>query len=271
MQVEIKNKLNDNELFRIKRMKEVIKATRPHGHKEYLEIIFLTQGEGLHQIDHNRFPVRGNSLYLVMPGQIHNWELTAIPKGFVIMVQKDFLLGHPLYDALFQSFPLAFGSGYHLEQTGDAVHNIFESIEKEHTGRQPNYEAIIQTYLLLLFNLLKREGSNGDTRQEPPLLKAFFELVAAHYKTVHEVAWYAKALNVTAKTLNANCRKFLDKTAGSVINEKLTAESKRLLLYSQANMGEIAYELGFTDHSHFNKFFKRQTGVLPSIYRKGIS
>jgi hypothetical protein len=158
MQIEIKNKLNDNELFRVKRMKEVIKTTNPHGHKEYLEIIFLTQGEGLHQIDYHQFPVRGNSLYLVMPGQIHNWELTAIPKGFVIMVQKDFLLGHPLYDTLFQTFPLSFSSGYHLEQTATAVHSIFESIENEHVGRQPNYQAIIQTYLLLLFNLLKREA-----------------------------------------------------------------------------------------------------------------
>ncbi|WP_353719213.1 helix-turn-helix transcriptional regulator [Dyadobacter sp. 676] len=272
MQIEIKNKLNDNELFRIKRMKEVIKTTRPHGHKEYLEIIYLTQGEGLHQIDHHRFQVRGNSLYLVMPGQIHNWELTSIPKGFVIMVQKDFLLGHPLYDALFQSFPLTFHSGYHLEQTGATVQGIFESIENEHAGRQPNYEAVIQTYLLLLFNLLKREmRSSTDAQPEPPLLRSFFAMVGTHYRTVHEVGWYASQLNVTTKTLNTHCRKFLYKTAGAVIGEKLSAESKRLLLYSQANLGEIAYELGFTDPSHFNKFFKRQTGVLPSVYRKGIS
>lgn len=271
MQIEIKNKLENNELFRIKRMKEVIKTTRPHGHKEYLEIIFLTQGEGLHQIDHHRFPVSGSSLYLVMPGQIHNWELTAIPKGFVMMVQKDFLLGHPLYDALFKTFPLAFSSGYHLESTASTIQGIFESIEAEHAEHRPNYQAIIQTYLLLLFNLLQRETHIDRTRPEPALLKSFFDLVAAHYQSRHEVAWYANALNVTAKTLNANCRKFLDKTAGAVIGEKLAAESKRRLLYSQANLGEIAYELGFTDPSHFNKFFKRQTGVLPSIYRKGIS
>ncbi|OJV14770.1 MAG: AraC family transcriptional regulator [Dyadobacter sp. 50-39] len=271
MQIEIKNKLSDNELFRIKRMKEVIKTTHPHGHKEYLEIIYLTQGEGLHQIDHHRFPVSGNSIYLVMPGQIHNWELTAIPKGYVIMVQKDFLLGHPLYDALFQTFPLTFSSGYILETTAAIVQGIFESIENEFASRKPNYQAVIQTYLLLLFNLLKREAHSGISQPEPPLLKSFFELVALHYKTMHEVAWYAAELNVTAKTLNANCRRFLDKTAGAVINEKLTTESKRMLLYSQANMGEIAYELAFTDPSHFNKFFKRQTGVLPSVYRKGIS
>ena len=51
MQIQIKNKLNTEELLRIKRMKEVIKATNPHGHKDYLEIIYLEAGAGTHQID----------------------------------------------------------------------------------------------------------------------------------------------------------------------------------------------------------------------------
>ena len=31
---------------------------------------------------------------------------------------------------------------------------------------------------------------------------------------------------------------------------------------------EIAYELGFDDVSYFVKFFKRQTGMLPSEFRE---
>lgn len=271
MQIEIKNKLNTHESFRIKRMKEVIKTTHPHGHKDYMEIIYLTQGEGTHQIDHHRFAVAPASLYLVMPGQIHNWELTAVPKGFVIMVQKDFLLGHPLYDALFQSFPQSFLSGYQLGHVGATIAGIFESIESEHAVKAANYQAVIQTYLLLLCNLLRREVRSDDTQAYPGVLKDFFALLDQHYKSFHEVGWYADALHVTSKTLNAACRKTLDATAGTLIAERLTTESKRMLLYSEQNLGEVAYELGFSDPSHFNKFFKRQTGVLPSVYRKGIS
>ncbi|WP_229208010.1 AraC family transcriptional regulator [Dyadobacter beijingensis] len=252
-------------------MKEVIKTTNPHGHKDYLEIIYLTQGDGLHQIDHHRFAVRPSSLYLVMPGQIHNWELTEIPKGFVAMIQKDFLLGHPLYDLLFRTFPAAFPGAFHLDHIDKTVAGIFESIENESANQETNFQAIIQTYLLLLFNLLRRELKSDDDQIYPQLLTTFFSTLDQHYKTAHEVNWYAETLGVTTKTLNALCRRHLDKTAGAVITERLTSESKRLLLYSDHNLGEVAYELGFTDPSHFNKFFKRQTGVLPSIYRKGIS
>jgi AraC-like DNA-binding protein len=271
MDVPIKNKLNENELFRIKRMKEVIKTTDPHGHKDYLEIIFLQQGAGVHQIDFQRFPVQPYSLYLVMPGQIHNWELTEIPKGYVAMIQKDFLLDHPLYNALFQVFPLPFPSGFQLGRESETFARIFAEMEAEYNSREANYQAVIQTYLLLLFNLLKRHIKSEEALPYPLLLKKFFELLEVSFRTQHEIGVYANQLNVTGKTLNAACKKFLGKTAGAIINERLTAESKKQLLYSHKNLTELAYELGFTDPSHFNKFFKRQTGVLPGIYRKGIS
>ncbi|KAA6436991.1 helix-turn-helix domain-containing protein [Dyadobacter flavalbus] len=271
MNVPIKNKLHENELFRIKRMKEVIKTTDPHGHKDYLEIIYLQQGAGIHQIDFNRFPVQPNSLYLVMPGQIHSWELTEIPKGYVAMMQKDFLLDHPLYNALFQTFPLPFPSGFQIGDENETFTRIFNDMEAEYNRREFNYQAVIQTYLLLLFNLLKRHTGSDEALPYPFLLQKFFDMLETEFRTRHEIGFYADQLNVTAKTLNAGCKKFLGKTAGAIINERLTAESKKQLLYSHKNLTELAYELGFTDPSHFNKFFKRQTGVLPGIYRKGIS
>jgi len=271
MEIPVKNKLNEKEFFRIKRMKEVIKATNPHGHKDYLEIIYLEQGAGFHQIDFNRFSVKPHGLYLVMPGQIHSWELTEIPKGFVAMIQKDFLLEHPLYDVLFQTFPLAYPSGFDLENVSETILGIFRSIEQEYIRGEVNHEAVIRTYLLLLFNLLKRELKAQQALPFPALLKNFFTSLDAGFKANHETGFYADALNTTSKTLNTTCKKFLGKTVGAVINEKLTAESKKLLLYSHQNLTEIAFELGFADASHFNKFFKRQTGVLPGVYRKGIS
>ncbi|WP_031526512.1 AraC family transcriptional regulator [Dyadobacter crusticola] len=271
MQIPVKNKLETTELFRIKRMKEVIKTTSPHGHKDYLEIIYLRQGAGVHHIDHHQFEVKPFSLYFVMPGQIHSWALTEIPKGFVIMLQKDFLLNQPFYNYLFQSFPPIFRNGYELEHVDKTIFEIFENIETEYQDQKENHLAVIQTYLQLLFNLLKRETDSPQPQVLPDQLTTFFELVDAHYKTNHEVGFYAESLNVTSKTLNNTCRKLLDKTAGELINAKLNLEAKKRLLYSEDTLSEIAYELGFTDPSHFNKFFKRQVGVLPGIYRKGIS
>ncbi|GLU52682.1 helix-turn-helix domain-containing protein [Dyadobacter frigoris] len=271
MQIPIKNKLDQNELFRIKRMKELIKSTNPHGHKEYLEIIYLQEGAGIHQIDHHRYEVNPFNLYLIAPGQIHSWDLTQIPKGYVMMLQKDFLLAHPLYKQLFQTFPASYAGNYDLAQIHQTVAGIFNSIETEYILRQSNYQIVILTYLQLLFNLLDRQSGQTLSTPYPATLSNFFSLLESQFKTNRDVSSYAGQLNITSKTLNISCQKYLNKTAGIIINEKITTESKKLLLYSDLNLTELAYELGFSDPSHFNKFFKRQTGVLPGIYRKGIS
>ena len=42
------------------------------------------------------------------------------------------------------------------------------------------------------------------------------------------------------------------------------------LQFSEKRINEIAYEFGFTDESHFNKFFRKQKGYSPSEFRKTI-
>jgi AraC-like DNA-binding protein len=51
--------------------------------------------------------------------------------------------------------------------------------------------------------------------------------------------------------------------------KKIQAEiSKDLLLNSSSNVGEIAFQLGFSEQSAFNRAFKRWTGLSPVEFRK---
>jgi len=252
-------------------MKEVIKTTSPHGHKDYLEIVYLEEGAGVHQIDMQRFDVKPGSLYLIMPGQIHCWELTEIPKGFVIMVQKEFLLGQPFYEALFQTFPLAFGSNYDMSKYHQNILYIFNSIQKEYADKLAGFQSVVQTYLQLLFQWVKREMPPENAVPAPIVLKEFFTLLDKEYRTSREVNSFAIKLGVSVRTLNNVCKKYLNRTVGEVIIDKIIVENKKLLLYTDINITSLAYEFGFSDPSHFNKYFKRHAGVLPSQYRKGIS
>jgi len=44
-------------------------------------------------------------------------------------------------------------------------------------------------------------------------------------------------------------------------------EAKRLLHYSDTQIQEIAFKVGYSDIQSFSRFFKKQTGVSPSKYR----
>ncbi|MGC9353253.1 MAG: cupin domain-containing protein, partial [Mariniphaga sp.] len=88
-QIDTKNKLGADLRFKISPFKEVIKKTRPHKHDEYYELIFLKEGEGFHTIEEEKFVVSAPEFYFLKPGQLHFWQFTAIPRGFVLLFREE--------------------------------------------------------------------------------------------------------------------------------------------------------------------------------------
>ena len=72
--IDIKNKLDEGLTFKISRFKEQIKKTKPHKHDEYNEFIFLSEGEGFHCIESEKFMVSTPEFYFLKPGQLHFWQ-----------------------------------------------------------------------------------------------------------------------------------------------------------------------------------------------------
>jgi quercetin dioxygenase-like cupin family protein len=86
--IDIKNKLDEGLTFKISRFKEQIKKTKPHKHDEYYKLIFITEGEGFHIIESGKFMVSTPDFYFLKPGQLHYWQFTSIPKGFVMLFRN---------------------------------------------------------------------------------------------------------------------------------------------------------------------------------------
>ena len=54
-----------------------------------------------------------------------------------------------------------------------------------------------------------------------------------------------------------------------LVNERIEA-AKRLLTDTDASIGDIAEQVGYTSITHFSTAFSAKTGVTPSEYRKGV-
>jgi AraC-like DNA-binding protein len=59
-------------------------------------------------------------------------------------------------------------------------------------------------------------------------------------------------------------------SAEQFIRERVVLEAERLLLNTPLSVTEIAYELGFSDKSHFGKYFRKTTGESPARFRQKI-
>ena len=75
-------------------------------------------------------------------------------------------------------------------------------------------------------------------------------------------------LGVSSKTLSKCISECSGKAPLTFINDRIILEAKRLLRFSNMIVKEVGFYLGYDDPSYFVKFFKRQTGFLPTDFQK---
>lgn len=95
----------------------------------------------------------------------------------------------------------------------------------------------------------------------------FISLVAEHYRTAHDVAFYADRLCITTRYLSSVTDKVVGKSPKQIIADYIMSEAKTFLDTTCLTIQEIADRLGFSSQALFCKFFKSQDNMSPSEYR----
>ena len=87
-----------------------------------------------------------------------------------------------------------------------------------------------------------------------------------HFRKERLLSFYADKLAMTPDRLNDHVKRATGVTAGHLIRQRVLTEAKRQLVFTGAPIHEIAYDLAFSDPSHFTRFFRKQTGQ-PGVSR----
>ena len=82
------------------------------------------------------------------------------------------------------------------------------------------------------------------------------------------MAEYSEMLFKAPKTISNTFKKLCEKTPLQVIQERIVLEARRMLFYTDKDVSEIGYELGFQDIQSFSRFFKNQEGLSPTDFRE---
>ena len=264
--IQTKNKLEPHLLFKIARFRKEIRKTNPHKHNSYFEIIYLSKGSGTHAIDHQSYAVKPFTLFTVRKEQVHHWELNEEPDGFVLILKKGFVdnsLDKDLKKLLGQvsAYPCIY-----LE-SDEAVEPFFELLLREYRPEtMPNLLVVEGLLKALLAKIQENAHSiTHSHRNKSDLYESFCELLSTSLK--NNVAHYASLLHTSPQNLNAACRKANNQSAAEILAEFIISEAKRLLIYTDMTISEIAITLDFKDNSHFVKYFKRHTTSTPSVFR----
>jgi AraC-like DNA-binding protein len=257
---------------------------------EFYMICLIKKGEGIYHFGADDYYLKENTLCFVSPWLLTSWHSqTSYQQGYCCTFSEVFFnegtedkqwLGNLPF------FELNGNLALHLSnQEASLFTALFEDMLRESAGKNKYTAGILRSMLHLL--LKKAQALFPDrtnriekvNRTDINLTHAFLKnsrddfelLIKGKINAIPSLADHASRLYVSTNHMNDTVKAVTGKSAGQHIRQLTAVHATTLLKQTARSVSEIADQLGFEDPSYFARFYKKQTGVSPTSFRKKTS
>jgi len=253
--------------------REVLEGLEIHRDDCY-SFLLIETGEGSMCVDFVDIQLPVHHIYYLLPGQVHyniktynsnTWYISVnallMPENYREIFESNLLLQKPhlLNPEIFKQFQ-----------------DIINVLNDQFNGDNKSifYKQLIHSLLESVLSLYARAYQRADmqgkrTSRLFQITQQFKNLLVDKIRQEKRPSFYAGQLNISESYLNEAVKEITGFTATYWLMNEIMLEAKRLLIYSKLNVKEIAYTLGYNDHTYFSKLFKKQTLVTPTDFREG--
>ncbi|WP_067674171.1 helix-turn-helix domain-containing protein [Nocardia miyunensis] len=224
----------------------------------------VRRGRGWVSIDFSDHRLASRSVVWIRPGVVHRWEnIDDLTGDLVLFVptlpitpgSRD-LAADPHASACWTAtdaqWPLITAALGHLRLEAAAAHDTRTT---ELLG------------LLLSALLLRLSPPTDAVRTANDVFQRFRDAVEEEFRVHHDVAYYARRLGYSPRTLSRGVHAAIGRSAKDYLCERLVLEAERLLAHDRLTPARCGQRLGFPDASNFSAFFLRETGVRPGAWQ----
>ncbi len=228
-------------------------------------VIFATAGVGAHHVDAVRYTIEPGDIVHVQPGQVHRWIPDATFEGWAIVIEA-----HVCPPGIFDLAKPA--PRVRLGQSVDVAKTLVSSLTEPELLPAKAQERLRLSIAAVLLELIASAGEGpavpSNLANEHALVSDFRRELEFHYLDTRSVSDYARVVGCSTKTLTRATKRVLGQTPKQVIDARVTYAASRLLANTDVSIGWISSRVGFSEPSNFAKFFARQVGMSPAVYRE---
>ena len=251
---------------------------------DYFSFILTQEGSGTYYLDDNKFPYNSRTFYFTNPGHLKAYELKESKEAFIIILTEKFLREN-VHLEIFGEFPFLLAEIIPPQQLSENEFEEFERLyqqiifEFEKNSEYKN-EILGNLFTVLLLKMKEKFWSGYNPIEEgnrnSQIVKSFKHqlelkfrevLESEQYNSKLQVQDFAVALNIHPNYLNSVIKNKTGHTVNEWISKRTITIAKTLLLSTTMSSKEIAYKLGFSEPTHFSRFFKKHTQISPNKYR----
>lgn len=263
--------------FEIKELSEVTQRKQkisgvPH-RTDFYEIVIIEAGYSVQTIDFTPIQAVSGEMLFIGKNQVVSFDTTQTYNGKIILFTDLFFnrieseMRMIKLQNLFNPF-----TGNKAIKVNEKLKAILGLLQAEFNTPHDSFQSDLIHNLLNAFLIESARQSiddvNATKNQDYTTALHFSKLVEQHYQSLRKVNDYMRIMNTTAKPLSKALQSIIGKTPKQYIDDRILLEAKRLLVYSNENIKEITFMLGFEEPTNFSKFFREQTGLSPAEFRK---
>lgn len=225
--------------------------------------IWVTRGQGRLRINGASRGFAAHSLIFLPAGIVHAFDISKNAQGFVLFAQPE---PHPLEPAMIKAQSI-FDQGQ--------ITAYFENLNKETGNGSIGTARAVDSYVALIAVWIERHQDRSDIHQGKDNGTAAMRLVAGFLADLEQnfhhqrsIDTYSARLSVTATHLTRVCQQICRQSASELLHARTAFQARILLADSPSKIKTISQDLGFTSAAYFSRFFARQTGQSPKIFRQ---
>ncbi|WP_034043099.1 helix-turn-helix domain-containing protein [Wocania ichthyoenteri] len=230
------------------------------------------------EIDHVLYKNVSNSIFFLDPK--YQWKIlkkdSTTSSGYILYLAKE-VLNNPILSNLHINKIRLFNSGEiplfklspGIEKRTQAILEMIDELLGSHLNHKDDaILSLLNTFFVYCDGQCNIKSIVSNNNSKTNVVYKFKKLVDQYILKNHEVAFYAKLLNISPKYLNECVQEVLSVSSKSIIIEQLLMRSRHALKFSNKTIKEISFELGFSSPDYFSYFFKTHTEITPSDLRK---
>jgi AraC-like DNA-binding protein len=269
--------------FKIHRISNPVNPSIQHGRRDFYKIGLVTGNMEVNYGDKTSV-LHGTSLFFINPNISHSVvRHSKNISGYACLFTEAFISGRERTKILKNSplFQFNESPAVHLnKEQALFMTGIFQKMQSVHSDNYGYKNELLRNCIELILHEAVRiqPPQNGlqHTNAAARIANLFIDLLERQFPiestdaplALRSPNDFAEALSVHVNYLNRSVKEVTGKPTSVHIGNRIAAEAKALLLYTDWSVADIAYGLGFEYPTYFNNYFKRVTGTNPKSLRK---
>ena len=252
---------------------------RAHRHANLFQILLIERGGGEMTFEAVTSVFAAPAAILLPATVAHGFRFQpTVTEGWVVSFTEDVThaLGERSGEAMARLKALATQPVVPVADTAEVkrLSALCADLYEERFLAREGFRLAMHGYLALIAievaRLAASRARSGMVTLRPadPTVEKLRRLVEENFRRERLLGFYAEKLSMTPDRLNDHVKRATGVTAGHLIRQRVLTEAKRQLVFTNQPIHEIAYDLAFSDPSHFARFFRQQTGTTPQAFRE---